>query len=58
MEMEPNLVLNQTNFKFFVKMTRTKGFRNPKNHKLVSRLRSSKENKKKQKLGLGPKDSF
>jgi hypothetical protein len=32
MEMEPELVLNQTSSKFFVKMTRTRGFRNPKNH--------------------------
>jgi hypothetical protein len=31
MEMEPNLVLNQIDFKFFVKMIETKGFRNPKN---------------------------
>jgi hypothetical protein len=32
MEMEPELVLNQTSSKFFVNMTRTTGFRNPKNH--------------------------
>ncbi len=31
MKMEPNLVLNQIGFKFFVKMTRTKGFKNSKN---------------------------
>jgi hypothetical protein len=30
MEMEPNLVLNQTSSKFFVKMNKTKGFRIPK----------------------------
>lgn len=29
--MELNLVLNQIDFKFFVKMIETKGFRNPKN---------------------------
>jgi hypothetical protein len=29
--MEPSLVLNQIGFKFFVKMTRTKGFLNSKN---------------------------
>jgi hypothetical protein len=29
--MEPNLVLNQIGFKFFVEMTRTKGFKNSKN---------------------------
>jgi hypothetical protein len=27
MEMEPNLNLNQISFKFFVKITRTRGFR-------------------------------
>ncbi len=47
--MEPNLVLNQTNFKFFVQMTRTKGFRNPKNHKLVSRLDEKFQRKQKNK---------
>jgi hypothetical protein len=31
MEMEPNLVINQIDFKSFVKMIETKGFRNPKN---------------------------
>ncbi len=31
MKMEPNLVLNQIGFKFFVEMTRTKGFKNSKN---------------------------
>jgi hypothetical protein len=31
MNIEPNLVLNQTSFKFFVKMTKIKGFKNPKN---------------------------
>jgi hypothetical protein len=31
MEMELGLVLNQIHFKFFVKMTGTKDFRNPKN---------------------------
>jgi hypothetical protein len=32
MEMELELVLNQTSSKFFVKMTRIRGFINPKNH--------------------------
>jgi hypothetical protein len=32
MEMELELVLNQNSSKFFVNMTRTRGFRNPKNH--------------------------
>jgi hypothetical protein len=31
MEMEPNLVLNQIDFKFFAKMIETKGFKNSKN---------------------------
>jgi hypothetical protein len=31
MEMELGLVLNQIDFKFFVKMIGTKDFRNPKN---------------------------
>jgi hypothetical protein len=30
MNIEPNLVLNKTSFKFFVKMTKIKGFKNPK----------------------------
>jgi hypothetical protein len=31
MDMKPNLVLNQTSSKFFVKMTGTEGLQNPKN---------------------------
>jgi hypothetical protein len=31
MEMKPNLVLNLSSFKVFVKMTKAKGFLNPNN---------------------------
>jgi hypothetical protein len=36
MNIEPNLVLNQTSLKFFVEMTKIKGFKNPK--KMVLKL--------------------
>jgi hypothetical protein len=36
MEMKLDFVLNQISFKFFVKMIRIKGFRNPKNYILIT----------------------
>jgi hypothetical protein len=43
--MEPNLVLNKFGFKFFVKMTRTKGFLNSNNWS-QDHIKGSIKNKK------------
>jgi hypothetical protein len=51
MEMELELVLNQTSSKFFVNMTRTRGFRNPRTILEVS-------SKTKKELETGPKVPF
>lgn len=45
MEMELDLVLNHANFKFFVKMIRTQGLRNPKNQSQNQTWGSIKNNK-------------
>jgi hypothetical protein len=43
MELELNIVLNWTNFKFFMKMTRNRSFRNPKNQYQRSNQRLHKQ---------------
>ncbi len=45
MDMEPNLVLNQIDSKFDVKMIKTEGFRDPKNQSL-NRTKGSIKNQK------------
>jgi hypothetical protein len=51
MKMKLDLVLNYISFKYFMKMTRTKGFRNLKNQS-QDWIKGSIENKKKLKLRL------
>ncbi len=57
MDMKPNLVLNQTSSKFFMKMTGTEGLQNPKNWSQDQTRGSIKDkNKTKQKKGSSNQD--
>jgi hypothetical protein len=57
MGMSPNLVLNQTNFKFFVKVMRTRGFKNSRNF-FQDRTEGSINKFKKKKVRTQVKGSF